>query len=114
MYKVNTAGRVKMMCFDKTGTLTENNLIFAGIILIEDFKDDIYFTSVIPSLSKIKLQQYFRNTNWVRSYEVLSLCHSLTMFEQKLLGDPLEIEMFKQTESELIQNEQEILYERPM
>ncbi|CAH8511961.1 unnamed protein product [Schistosoma rodhaini] len=87
---INVCGVINVACFDKTGTLTEDGLDMWGIIPYEDglFRD--------PKLEPSELDNG-------PLMECLATCHSLTLIEGVLAGDPLDLKMFQSTKWELIE-----------
>ncbi|CAH8487024.1 unnamed protein product [Schistosoma turkestanicum] len=87
---INVCGVINVACFDKTGTLTEDGLDMWGIIPYEDglFRD--------PELEPSELG----NGPLI---ECLATCHSLTLIEGVLSGDPLDLKMFQSTKWEFIE-----------
>ncbi|CAH8524754.1 unnamed protein product [Schistosoma rodhaini] len=87
---INVCGVINVACFDKTGTLTEDGLDMWGIIPYEDglFGD--------PELEPSELDNG-------PLMECLATCHSLTLIEGVLSGDPLDLKMFQSTKWELIE-----------
>ncbi|XP_055354336.1 polyamine-transporting ATPase 13A3-like [Paramacrobiotus metropolitanus] len=81
---INISGTTNLICFDKTGTLTEDGLDFKGVVPAEDGRFDQMLESVV-SLDRGPL--------------ILSMttCHSLTLINGELSGDPLDLIMFKAT-----------------
>ena len=120
-HKINAAGLVKSIVFDKTGTLTEDSLGFAGVTLSNKEK----FSPLIEDVSSL-FQKYNENklhgskqkrsqeeikeqsnslidsieSRWV---EWMVSCHSIAQLDNKFIGDPLEIEMFKVTNWEIVE-----------
>lgn len=80
--RVNLAGNITTFVFDKTGTLTEEGLSVHGFRASEKsaFSD---FTESVSGYS--------------RFIEALACCTSITFVKDKLIGDPLDVEMFKST-----------------
>ncbi|CAH8507851.1 unnamed protein product [Schistosoma intercalatum] len=87
---INVCGVINVACFDKTGTLTEDGLDMWGIIPYENglFGD--------PELEPSELDNG-------PLMECLATCHSLTLIEGVLCGDPLDLKMFQSTKWELIE-----------
>lgn len=90
--RINVCGKLKLICFDKTGTLTDDGLTMSGCIescnggfVSED--------SQMPST--------FDNKSVL--VQILAACHSLTTIDGKINGDPLDIEMFRSIDWELIE-----------
>jgi len=106
-YKINKAGSVNMLIFDKTGTLTEDHLDIKGFVYTQinnngqfEFDD---FTENCEEESNIIIESYKQKekyNNWNRDLlqyfiECLACCHSLIYFDQKLIGDPVDVKMFE-------------------
>ncbi|KZS08802.1 putative Cation-transporting ATPase 13A2 [Daphnia magna] len=87
--RINVCGKLKLMCFDKTGTLTEGGLEFCGVA--PRSKEENVFADLVrdPAL-QLKQDDPVLVT--------LAACHTLTRIEGQLIGDPLELEMFKSTQ----------------
>jgi len=97
--RIDAAGRVSIMVFDKTGTLTQEGLTAVGIKLSKgkEFDRTIYR---IPE--EIESSEAWKNPNqyesdefFLKFIEWMACCHSCTYIENRLLGDPLETEMFR-------------------
>jgi len=108
--RINVAGRVNMICFDKTGTLTEDHLDIYGYRPVKMINDSIGFDSFLEDLKtevlngvsyyKSKMAQNIIDKNKdLQSYfiENLASCHSITKVNDKLMGDPIDLEMFRTT-----------------
>lgn len=82
---INTSGCINCFCFDKTGTLTEDGLDLWGIVPASDGK----------------FQREMRDPRGLAMDSPLLLgmatCHSLTMIDRQLSGDPLDLKMFEAT-----------------
>jgi cation-transporting ATPase 13A3/4/5 len=81
--RVNVSGRIDTMCFDKTGTLTEEGLSVFGA---QPMEEDT-FGKLIPELQKAP----------VPLLHILASCHSLSVLNGQLIGDPLDVKMFEAT-----------------
>ncbi|KAA0189117.1 Cation-transporting ATPase [Fasciolopsis buskii] len=81
---INVCGVLNVVCFDKTGTLTEDGLNLWG---------------VIPSLNGRFADPQFEPSELPRGplLESMAACHSLTLIENVLSGDPLDLQMFQST-----------------
>nr|XP_034180704.1 probable cation-transporting ATPase 13A3 [Osmia lignaria]XP_034180705.1 probable cation-transporting ATPase 13A3 [Osmia lignaria]XP_034180707.1 probable cation-transporting ATPase 13A3 [Osmia lignaria]XP_034180708.1 probable cation-transporting ATPase 13A3 [Osmia lignaria] len=81
---INVSGSINCVCFDKTGTLTEDGLDMWGIV---PCTNGVLGESerTIPKLSDHPL------------FEGMLVCHSLTLIDGKLCGDPLDVKMFEST-----------------
>ena len=81
--RINLAGGINLALFDKTGTLTEDGLTFGGLVENhENFGDQILEKSCSALLEL-----------------AMAVCHTLTVIEQEIIGDPLEIEIVKSIKS---------------
>ena len=86
--RIPVSSNIDCMCFDKTGTLTEEGLKLKGVIncsIQSRFDDESLITSngqLCPDSMLLKL---------------MSSCHSLQVVDEKVIGDPLDVEMFKFT-----------------
>ena len=87
--RINMAGKVKLFCFDKTGTLTTQGLEILGVVPVCDG----IFGQLISSVDAVPENVLF----------CMSACQSLaTLTKGKdlhLIGDPLELEIFRFTNS---------------
>lgn len=83
---INMSGCVDSICFDKTGTLTE---------------DELHLAEVVPNNLENKLfsEPVTRVDELPTSPLLICLagCHSLTVLDNKLIGDPLDLRMFEST-----------------
>lgn len=91
--KIKKIGRVKCLCFDKTGTLTELSFKVFGFITVENRR----FNPIAHG--KRELHFFSAAREFI---EIMSCCHSLKMINEKLIGDPLEMELFRNTNSTLL------------
>ncbi|XP_070207558.1 polyamine-transporting ATPase 13A3-like isoform X2 [Littorina saxatilis] len=85
---INICGTVNTVCFDKTGTLTEDGLNMQGVVPAHGAK----FDSEVCDMSQMKKGPLL---------EAMATCHSLTIIEGQLMGDPLDLIMFNATNWEL-------------
>ncbi|CAG9862547.1 unnamed protein product [Phyllotreta striolata] len=81
---INVSGSVDCVCFDKTGTLTEDGLDLLCIVPIETntFKQSVSNVETLPYDTLV--------------YGLVS-CHSLTIIDKQIVGDPLDLKMFEST-----------------
>ena len=108
--RVNMAGKVNVICFDKTGTLTEDHLQIAGYVPVKlsstnTFAFDKYTTDasiynddVYRHYKHKMLDESFHNKNEDLKQlfvECLASCHGITQVKSKLVGDPIDVEMFQ-------------------
>ncbi|BFZ23491.1 hypothetical protein BsWGS_26528 [Bradybaena similaris] len=79
--RINFCGRINVFCFDKTGTLTEDGLDLWGVVPADGQR----FQSPVADPSGLA-----RGPLLV----CMAACHSLTIIEGELSGDPLDLIMF--------------------
>ncbi|KAJ8927052.1 hypothetical protein NQ314_020520 [Rhamnusium bicolor] len=82
---INVSGSVDCICFDKTGTLTEDELDMWGIVPVEDNK-------IKTALKDVKAL-----SSTSRLLRGMATCHSLSIINNELCGDPLDVKMFEST-----------------
>lgn len=82
---INISGCINCVCFDKTGTLTEDGLDMWGVLPAKDAK----FCDVIKKVSSMPLEPFLIG---------MATCHSLTIIDGQLSGDPLDLKMFEATD----------------
>lgn len=106
--KVNAAGRVSVVVFDKTGTLTNDGLNVLGYKISE--KKD-FMNSVEKSDKIINEIEYIRDPTKYPSddpktkfIECMASCHSWVLVGDKIIGDPLETEMFQSSGWKITEN----------
>lgn len=85
---INISGCINCVCFDKTGTLTDDDLNFCELLPLR--KDLCKFAKPIL---KPSIEMEFGPT-----LINLAVCHSLTLIDKQLIGDPLDQKMFASTE----------------
>ena len=112
--RVTLLGSINTIVFDKTGTLTENFLDISGFIptiinnklsVFEfgDFSHDSknYF-NIIKEYLKIKKNNNSyvnKNKDLLKLYfECLTCCHCLSIINNKIIGDPIDVKMFENTD----------------
>lgn len=77
---------VEYCCFDKTGTLTSDDLIVEGVVGAPPTDTNDGDNSVKSTTAELTpLHEAPKSAT-----RVLATCHSLTMMEDGLIGDPLE------------------------
>lgn len=86
--RVNICGKIKLFCFDKTGTLTEDGLDFCGIIRSNGHAFENLESSLFRSESD-------------HITMCMASCHSLTILDGNICGDPLDEKMFQATNWEI-------------
>ncbi|CAM1327394.1 Uncharacterised protein g9500 [Pycnogonum litorale] len=82
---INISGGINCACFDKTGTLTEEGLDVCGVVpasdrKLDDLQSDIQSIPVDGPLMAC-----------------MAVCHSLTIIDQEVVGDPLDVKMYEST-----------------
>ncbi|XP_072143507.1 polyamine-transporting ATPase 13A3-like isoform X2 [Dermacentor andersoni] len=84
-HRINIAGNIDVVCFDKTGTLTDEGLDLWGILLAKQktFETPIGDPCEIPARSPMVI--------------AMATCHTLTSVDGELVGDPLDLTMFRST-----------------
>ncbi|XP_033097899.1 probable cation-transporting ATPase 13A3 [Anneissia japonica] len=82
--RINMCGKLKLVCFDKTGTLTEDGLDMLGVVPIQDD----HFLPLIQNADELPRGPFLA---------CMAACHSLTIIEGNLTGDPLDLKMFEAT-----------------
>ncbi|OWA51300.1 putative cation-transporting ATPase 13A3 [Hypsibius exemplaris] len=81
---INISGTTNLICFDKTGTLTEDGLDFKGIVPADGGR----FDQMVDSAATMERGPLLLT---------MTTCHSLTLINSELSGDPLDLIMFKAT-----------------
>ncbi|XP_065319857.1 polyamine-transporting ATPase 13A3-like isoform X2 [Gordionus sp. m RMFG-2023] len=115
--RINVCGKIDLACFDKTGTLTEDGLDFYGVLpndtrrikfgqIIKDPHSQIILNRDGPKNKtdesperKFQAGDIQSNDNLDNSRLLYSMacCHSLTLIDGEVCGDPLELKMFQST-----------------
>ncbi|XP_078374483.1 polyamine-transporting ATPase 13A3-like isoform X2 [Oculina patagonica] len=83
--RINICGKLKLFCFDKTGTLTEDGLDLLGVVPVKSAR----FGLMVPSGESIPQGPMLA---------AMATCHSLTVIDGILTGDPLDLKMFQATD----------------
>jgi cation-transporting ATPase 13A2 len=81
---INVSGSIDCVCFDKTGTLTEDGLDMWGVVTVTSKK----FQLPIKDISTLALSEILIG---------MVTCHSITIIDGQLIGDPLDLKMFEST-----------------
>ncbi|GFR84790.1 cation-transporting ATPase [Elysia marginata] len=87
---INVCGTIDAVCFDKTGTLTEDGLNMHGVVSVQKSR----FEPLLKEASRLSPGPLMTS---------MAACHSLTIIEEKLVGDPLDLIMFEATDWELLE-----------
>ncbi|EIE83526.1 hypothetical protein RO3G_08231 [Rhizopus delemar RA 99-880] len=83
--RILMAGKVQLFCFDKTGTLTKEGLEFYGAQPVIQKEKTPYFDQRQDSIEGLpKIVQ-----------TGLASCHAVTTLNNRLIGNPVDIEMFQ-------------------
>ena len=99
--RVNVGGKLDVVCFDKTGTLTEEGLDVLGVRVVERPRNR--FSELLPdSYDILPASQHDRDpTVEYHAHKTIlytmATCHSLRKIDDELVGDPLDVKMFKFT-----------------
>jgi cation-transporting ATPase 13A3/4/5 len=92
--RINLAGKVTIFCFDKTGTLTEDTLSVDGYLPIDSVTSKgNSFQSFYDSVKFLAYEQDKESANEL-FVQCMASCHSLVIIKDKIIGDPLDKEMF--------------------
>ncbi|XP_058794306.1 polyamine-transporting ATPase 13A3 isoform X2 [Phymastichus coffea] len=81
---INVSGSIDCVCFDKTGTLTEDGLDMWGVVTVGSNK----FQVPVKDISSLSLGEVLIG---------MVSCHSITIIDGQLIGDPLDLKMFEST-----------------
>ena len=105
--RVNMAGKLDVFCFDKTGTLTEEGLsIFGYRVGTAVSEAKAVFSRFYPNIKDFQNPLMYTHSEFYEKkkdcakslfVECLASCHGITRVGGKLIGDPLDIEMFNDT-----------------
>ncbi|GAU97699.1 hypothetical protein RvY_08950-2 [Ramazzottius varieornatus] len=87
--RINACGKIKLVCFDKTGTLTEEGLDLMGVIPAENG----HLAKIVEDVKQLPPSHPL--------VVGMATCHSLTLVNGKLTGDPLDLKLFESTDWEI-------------
>ncbi|XP_006819618.1 polyamine-transporting ATPase 13A3-like [Saccoglossus kowalevskii] len=82
--RINVCGNIKLFCFDKTGTLTEDGLDLWGVVQLQQD----HLLKAVQNVDELPRGPFLAG---------MATCHSLTMIDGNLTGDPLDLKMFEAT-----------------
>ncbi|XP_046811083.1 polyamine-transporting ATPase 13A3 isoform X2 [Lucilia cuprina] len=82
---INVAGSIDCCCFDKTGTLTEDGLDMWGVVPKSATNQ---FQIPIKQIDRLPCDNFLFG---------MVTCHSITIMNGKMMGDPLDLKMFEST-----------------
>ena len=122
--RVNTAGKVNILCFDKTGTLTEDHLDIYGYRSVkmknnsQDFQFNPFIKDAYENASqaynyykqrKGKEKQHKDKNKDLNLFfvECLATCHCATYVNDNIIGDPVDVKMFESSGWTLHENSSE-------
>ena len=108
--RLNRSGEINILVFDKTGTLTEDHLDIKGFVTTKINENKKFefnkFTESCENYSNTVIEHFKRADKSIKDFnkdllqyyvECLACCHQLTYVKEKLLGDPIDIQMFEST-----------------
>ena len=106
---INAAGRMKAMFFDKTGTLTINEMKLHNVIMNSDSWRKGKPAELIDlehgkGTSQATVENKQAYTNFVQHF---ATNHSLSYIKGKILGDPMEDELFKYANAAIADDQNE-------
>lgn len=87
-HRIIVGSKIDRVCFDKTGTLTEDGLKISGVIAFDPANNIPYTITSGKDLCKLTPELF----------QLMATCHSLRHFAGRLVGDPLDVEMFTFTD----------------
>ena len=111
--RVNSAGKVNILCFDKTGTLTEDHLDIYGYrpVKMKNKSQEFYFTDFTNKaiVNANEAYNYYKQKKSSKDnsqkdknkdlnlffVECLATCHCATYVNEKIIGDPVDVKMFE-------------------
>ncbi|XP_054266144.1 polyamine-transporting ATPase 13A3-like isoform X1 [Macrosteles quadrilineatus] len=81
---INVSGSIDCVCFDKTGTLTEDGLDMWGVVPVTNS----HLHPPVRDVAKMPLTPLLYG---------MASCHSLTIIDGVVCGDPLDVKLFDST-----------------
>lgn len=87
--RINLCGAINAFCFDKTGTLTEDGLDMWGVVPVAEQK----FAPEVRSMTEMSVCDHV--------IIAMACCHSLTIIDGEIIGDPMDMKMFEATHWDL-------------
>ena len=104
--RINMAGQIHTFVFDKTGTLTEEGLSVMGFRPTERTQNEIKYAPFTQDAADLTPRGCWwvangaetdRNRNSTLLAEAMASCTAVTYVNGKLVGDPLDVQMFEAT-----------------
>ncbi|KAG2763661.1 hypothetical protein JG687_00002421 [Phytophthora cactorum] len=92
--RITLCGKVRVFCFDKTGTITKEGLDYRGCVPIGHSGE---FQSEFNDMTNAALNQMMKFS--------LASCHAVGSLNGELVGNEVEVKMFKSTQWKLIELE---------
>ncbi|KAG6577845.1 Cation-transporting ATPase [Phytophthora cinnamomi] len=92
--RITLCGKVRVFCFDKTGTITKEGLDYRGCVPIGESGE---FLSEFNDMTDSSLNQMMKFS--------LASCHAVGSLNGELVGNEVEVKMFKSTQWKLIEIE---------
>jgi len=96
---INAAGRIKTFCFDKTGTLTKTSMNFTGLSILDSSKNYFSLISLDNELEFVNLDEEIDNPGLQKCprdiFYGMGTCHTINIVKNEVLGDSMELEIFK-------------------
>ncbi|RKP40173.1 LOW QUALITY PROTEIN: hypothetical protein BJ085DRAFT_43494 [Dimargaris cristalligena] len=86
--RIMVAGKTQIFCFDKTGTLTKEGLDFYGVQCVRP-------TLEVPPRFDNRTEDFPGVPRLMRL--AMASCHAVTELNNRLIGNPVDIEMFRAT-----------------
>lgn len=93
--RITLCGKVRVFCFDKTGTITKEGLDYRGCVPVDSSSTS--FQSEFNDMTDTSLDSTMKYA--------LASCHSLGSLNGDLVGNEVEVKMFKSTQWKLIEEE---------
>lgn len=91
--RIAISGKVRVYCFDKTGTLTKEGLDFIGVCTPSNLKNILPFSG---------LEQAKKAGVGDAIFEGCVSCHANSIMKNQLVGNEVEVNMFKATGYQLM------------
>lgn len=94
--RINVSGKINVCCFDKTGTLTEDDLDILGVRGLE--RNAHRFGELLEDIHDLSSDAGHGKALFPHA---LATCHMLQIVNGEVVGDPLDVKMFKFTQWKL-------------